>query len=162
MQNWKEKAAQLRAEMEDNHRRQQESWERSDTDGFLSQAANGAMAHVRSLQISICEREGKAHFVGLWQGERRVKAKQIETKFGTSWVLHEDEVDLIAKRGKPFLPVGMNSRIHKQLGIEQFMELAPAWAKCAGFHGGATFRTGCKWGSDAQRTNAKSLLEIDD
>ena len=134
-----------------------QSFKRCDTDGFLSQWAHGICGQRDQELAKIVEEDKTAIFVGLFKGNRRVKAKTIQTRFGTSWVLHEDEVDLIAKRGRVFLPYGDNSRILKNLGLEQRNERAPAWAKLGGRGTGLSgnvwvevFRTGDKWGQDAK------------
>lgn len=135
-----------------------ESFDRCDTDGFLSQWAHNINSDLNNTKAEILENDGKSDFVGLYEGDRRVKAREITTKFGRSWLLHEDEVALIALRGKPFLPTGKTSRIHNQLGLQERKELAPAWCKITahgtGLSGAAsafvhTYRSGCMWGSDA-------------
>jgi len=133
--------------------RSAESWERSDADGCLTQWACGRLSKARA---QIREEGDTAEFIGLWEGDRRVKAKEIETKFGFAWLLHDDEHELIAKRGKRFLPTGENSRVLKSIGLTQRVERAPAWAALdgngRGFSGNvavSTFRTGDKWGGDA-------------
>ena len=138
------------------------SFERCDTDGFLSQWSSNMHGQLELTRASIVENGGVSQFAALFQGDRRVKAKQVETKFGTAWVLHEDEVDLIARRGKVFLPFGRNSRVLRELGLRQGFELAPAAACLDGQGRGlgslhtvhvAVFRTGCKWGSDAREVS---------
>lgn len=55
-----------------------DSWERSDTDGFLSQWADGLNAQMHRLAADIAENGGKHEFVGLFDAKgRRVKAKLI-------------------------------------------------------------------------------------
>lgn len=134
-----------------------DSFERSDTDGFLSQWASGLTAQLARLKAEIIDDGGTAIFAGLFEGDRRVSAKMIKTKFGSSWLLNEaEEGELIAKRGKVFLPTGEKSRILKELGLAQRKERAPAAAfmngRGTGLSGSAwpdIFRTGDKWGSDA-------------
>lgn len=142
-----------------SRKREQESWERSDTDGFLSQWASGISARLSDRKAAILEAGGKAQFLGLYQGDRRVKARMIETRFGCSWLLHDDETELRAKRGKPFLPTGKRSRVLRGLGLREAWEMAPAWATIMGSGTGLSgcasayvgdFRTGCKWGCDAE------------
>lgn len=141
--------------------RERESFERCDTDGFVSQWCHSWSARESEKKAEILENGGKALFVGLYEGKRRVKAKLVETQFGETWVLHQDEKTLIAKRGKPFIPrkpYGGKSRIQRSLGLEEHEEMVPAWCKLdgsgKGFSGLSTlfinvFRTGCPWGSDA-------------
>jgi hypothetical protein len=134
------------------------SFDRCDTDGFLSQWAHGMNAQLNRAKAEIIENGGKDVFVGLYQGDRRVMAKQIDTKFGTSWLLHESEEALIAVRGKPFLPTGPNSRVLASLGLSERQEEAPAYAVIGGSGKGlsgaatafvTTRRAGDKWGQDA-------------
>ena len=125
-----------------------ESFQRCDTDGFLSQWASQEGARLERLLAHLAENRYMSTFWGLYEGDRRVKAKEINTKFGTCWLLHEDEQDLISKRGKPFLPTGGKSRVLKGLGLQEREETAPAYA-CHGQHGPIRYRTGDKWGSDA-------------
>jgi len=133
-----------------------ESFERCDTDGFLTQWAHGINARLERTKAMLMENDKTHEFIGLFEGNRRVKAREIRTKFGTAWLLHEDEADLIARRGKKFLPTGENSRILKNLGLREAREIADAWAALDGNGTGlsgnvwvAIFRTGDKWGMDA-------------
>jgi len=139
-------------------------------DGFISQWAAGVTSRLNSEKAAIAANGGVAEFAGLFEGDRRVKAKIITTKFGNCWLLHDDEVDLIARRGKPFLPTGKNSRVHKDLGLRQGVETAPAAAALSGSGRGlsgaasvhvSTFRTGCKWGSDATAIKEAYKTEIE-
>ena len=138
------------------------SFERCDTDGFLSQWASGISAELNRAKAAIIEDGGVAEFIGLYEGDRRVKAKQGYKKFNgyTSyyWLVHEDETELREARGKPFFPQGERSRVLKQHGLTERREMAPAAAKIhgtgTGLAGCATcrvinFRTGDQWGLDA-------------
>lgn len=148
----------LQAEAAESRRKEAESFDRCDTDGFLSQWAHGITARLADARADIIEAGGVARFTGLYQGTRRVKARIIATHFGYSWLLHEDEQELWAARGKPFLPVGKRSRVLKAHGLAEKPEMAPADARISGSGKGlsgctgaviSTFRTGCRWGSDA-------------
>lgn len=134
--------------------RREESWERSDTDGFLSQWANGLAAQEANRKADIVRDGGKASFTGLYHGSRRVAAKIIDTKFGTCWLLREDEE---RRFGRKFIPLGKSSRVQKKLGLTERPERASAWACIKGSGTGlsgncwiATFRTGDEWGLDAE------------
>lgn len=148
-----------RKEADAADKRARDSFERCDTDGFLSQWASGLSARLARRKAEILDNGGKATFTGLYEGDRRVKAKCLKGKFGWYWLLHESEKELIAKRGKPFLPTGKNSRVLKGLGLKERDELAPAWADYGGGGtglAGATsvsiwnYRSGDKWGMDAE------------
>jgi hypothetical protein len=155
-------AEEYRAEATRSYERIRESRERFDTDGFLSNWASGLGANLANTRADLLDAGKVAKFPGLYEGDRRVKARTIRTKFGNSWLLHEDEADLIERRGKKFLPWGPRSRIHKSLGLEVRTEMAPAWADYGGSGKGlagastvhvAVFRTGDKWGADAVLVN---------
>lgn len=139
----------LASKLEDKAR---ESFDRCDTDGFLSQWASGLYARLNRSKADLVDAGNVFTFTGLYEGDRRVKAKEIKTYFQFSesyqWVLHEDEVDLIAKRGKCYLPTGSNSRVHKQLGLSERKESSPAYVAISG-NSICTFRSGDKWGSNS-------------
>ena len=153
-------AEDYRADAARNREQAAESWERSDTDGFLSQWASGKTAQLNDAKARLMEQGKRDDFPGLYEGDRRVAARLITTQFGTSWLLDETrERDLHRRRGKVFLPNGLNgrSRVLKQLGLRVRRELAPAWVKMEGRGTGLsgtcwveTFRTGDKWGFDAE------------
>lgn len=147
---------------------QQESRDRCDTDGFVSQHCLGLGAEKHSLQADILDNGGEWGFIGLYAGDRRVKAKVISHKnpfshqWESSWLLHTDEVALIAARGKKFLPAFTSgrSRVLKGLGLVESYENAPAAAKLHGHGTGLSglssvtviaVRTGDEWGQDATR-----------
>ena len=144
----------LEAEAREATQRAHDSFERCDTDGFLSQWASGITADLRRRQAQILRDNGKADFRGLYQGDRRVAARLIETQFGPTWLLREEEAD---RFGRKFIPEGENSRVQKRLGLREAREWAPAAAKTAsngtGLSGNVwieTYRIGCKWGEDAE------------
>ena len=146
-----------RAEAAKRRARAQESFDRCDTDGFLAQYASNVMANLDDRKADIAEAGGFASFVGLYEGDRRVKAKLFETCFGKCWLIAESETAIINRRNGRFVPRGENSRVQKKLGLCERAEMAPAWAKLDGSGTGlggqcwvATFRTGCQYGSDAQ------------
>lgn len=149
-------AEDYRKEARAAQQRRDDSWERSDTDGFVTQWACGLSASLANTRATILENDGKAEFTGLYEGTRRVVARTIRTQYGSCWLLHESEAELISKRGSKFVPVGGNSRVQKKLGLRECLELAPAWAALDGEGTGlsgrawvSTYRSGDKWGADA-------------
>ena len=136
-----------------------ESFDRCDTDGCVSQFAHNLMGRLNDT-LARLEEDGKvSKFIGLYEGDRRVKAKMGYGQYGSYWLLHDDEERLIASRGKRFLPTGSRSRVLKNLGLFEREELAPAWATLdsngTGLGGLASckvvvYRTGDKWGGDAK------------
>ena len=135
-----------------------DSFERCDTDGFVSQWASGITAELNREKARICRQEGLDTFTGLYSGDTRVRAKKVNSRYGTAWLI--DDCDQHLTGGRAFIPVGKGSTVQRKLGLSERPELAPAWACTAGNGekglAGAhtvrviTFRTGCKWGSDAK------------
>lgn len=136
--------------------RVQESFDRCDTDGFVSQWAGGLSAQLAETRARLVEAGRVSTFTGLYEGDRRVPAKRLETRFGYSWLLRDDAD--IAHFGRKWIPCGGNSRIQKTLGLRECLETAPAWANLSGRGHGlggtcwvAVYRTGCEWGTDATK-----------
>lgn len=133
-------------------------------DNFASSYAGGLSSALKQKRREIEANGGKSRFVGLYEGSRRVKAREIESPYGTSWLLHEDEHRLISRRGKPFLPTGRKSRVLKGLGLSERYEMQTAGADLNGGGKGMSgmagvyveaYRTGCKWGSEAELLTEK-------
>ena len=82
----REEAAQSRQDVVD-------SFERCDTDGFLSQWASGLTAQLKDRQASITENGGVSDFPILVDAETKklVPAKLVDTRFGTAWSLLDDD-----------------------------------------------------------------------
>jgi hypothetical protein len=134
-----------------------DSFERSDTDGFMSQWASDITADEHLANAEILEAGGVAEFWGLYEGDRRVKAKMVTVydkfKFRdvTKWVVEDD--DPICEQRK-WIPSGPRSRVQKGLGLSERREIAPAKAGLRSDSQGkgcwvTTYRTGCRYGSDA-------------
>ena len=65
-----------------------DSWERSDTDGFLSQWSSGLQASVAELAAQVAEAGGRMPQTALFDLDGNlVAAKIVPTKFGTAWML---------------------------------------------------------------------------
>ena len=81
-------AAELRTAAADRDQAADASFERSDTDGFLSQWASGITARLYRAQADIADAGGVAEFPALFDtAGNLVAAKLIETKFGMAWGL---------------------------------------------------------------------------
>ena len=79
-------AARLRAEASQHEQDAADSFERCDTDGFLSQWASGLNAAEKRLQAEIVENGGRADVPALFDLDGNlIPAKLIDTRFGTSW-----------------------------------------------------------------------------
>lgn len=69
-------------------RNAQESYERSDTDGFVSQWASGMTARLHRAQAELDENGGKHEYSALFDTDGNlVAAKLVDTRFGMSWGL---------------------------------------------------------------------------
>lgn len=143
---------------EQRRRDREESFDRCDTDGFLSQWAHGLNRSKNERQAEIERRGGRDIFWGLYDGDRRVAARMIEGRYGWSWLLSDDEAE---RYGRKFIPLGVangksGSRVQKRLGLTERQELAPARADLDGSGTGlsgtawvVSVRTGDRWGQDA-------------
>lgn len=80
-------AEQLRQEAAAHDQDAADSFERCDTDGFVSQWASGITAREKRLQADIVENGGLAEFMGLFDLDTgaRVRAKVIDGKYGLCW-----------------------------------------------------------------------------
>lgn len=153
----------LRNEAETLRAKAEESFQRCDTDGLITQLNDRLRAGRLDLAANLAESEGLARFWGLYEVAtgRRVRARGVTGAFGAQWELHPSETALIAKRGKRWLPVGPGSRVLKALGLAQVWELAPATAEIvfpegargfSGFDGArADYVRAEEWGVDAIR-----------
>lgn len=145
-----------RAEAERNRKLAEESFQRCDTDGFLSQWALGLSAQKASLNASIADNGGKALFIGLYRGDERILAKIIDGQFGRSWYLLEP---IEGRRFIPFTgfgPHAKKSRVQKALGLCERLEEQDARAAIVGSGHGlsgnawvTTVRSGDQYGRDA-------------
>jgi hypothetical protein len=81
-------ADQHRADAQAAEKARSESWDRSDTDGFMSQWASGLSASKSRLAAEIAENHGLDSFPALFDLDGNlVAARLIETRFGWSWAL---------------------------------------------------------------------------
>jgi hypothetical protein len=81
----------LRTEAAGHEQEAQDSFDRCDTDGFLSQWASGLTAQLKRRQAEILEAGGVAEFPALFtlDGER-VNARLIDTRYGRAWAMMDD------------------------------------------------------------------------
>lgn len=81
--------AEWRQMSKDCYRREQESWERSDTDGFLSQWASAASGRLYRFLAEVAEKNGLWEFTVLAdaEGNEIEGAREYETRWGWSWRL---------------------------------------------------------------------------
>lgn len=124
----------LKASAADRLRREEESFQRCDTDGFLSQWALSIGARKESEQAKVLANGGCWRFpVLLFKGE--VVATVIyhfNDGFGginRRWKLPQALAD---KLGRRWVPVGRNSRVQKQLCLSESDRWFPAKAEICG------------------------------
>mgnify|MGYP003661643241 CR=1 FL=1 len=144
---------QYRARARECEAQARESFERCDTDGFRSQHALGLGARLNDLKADLTDAGCMCRWSGLYDGDRRLRAKVITTRFGTAWLLDECEAE---KYGRKFVPDGPRSTVQKKLGLSERGELAPTWAT-TNETSACCFRSGCEWGTDAELIEGGAL-----
>lgn len=89
--------AQLRAEAAQHDQDAHDSFERCDTDGFLSQWASGLTAQQKRLAADLVEAGGVTRILGpvTLDGEP-VRWRMVNTKFGYKWLVLDDHDDAVA------------------------------------------------------------------
>lgn len=77
----------------------QASWERSDTDGFASQAASGIMAAKYRAQAELAEAGGLMEYRVPFLVDGRIASTHLSYgQYGASWVLNDDAAAVVGKR----------------------------------------------------------------
>lgn len=146
-------AEEHREKARDAYDRAAESFERSDTDGFLSQWASGMTGDLHRLAAELIEDGGKSSFAGLFDAQgRRIKAKTVEVPdrfkgYGTKslwlvldandraivWLPRQYARRVDPKTGEIIEDAKPNPRSKMaQLGLHEAYEDAPAVAKVVG------------------------------
>lgn len=149
--------------------KREESFDRCDNDGFLTQWAHSLHSTLYQTLAELAENNWMAEFPALFYKDtnQRVPARiiQVRDKFsyngGTKplWAIVDPET---GKFTGTFLPTGKNSRKQKAAGVWEGTEMAPAYAKIDGRGYGlsgsawvATYRT--DGGFPKEILNIKSL-----
>lgn len=104
----------------EQHKRAEDSFERCDTDGFVTQASNGLMGRLYSRAAEIAE-NGGSEFTRLatLDGEL-LDAKCIDGKFGLCWLIEDERCDL---RFAPYAPKRESTLAKRGLKeVEEFVE----------------------------------------
>lgn len=118
-------------------KRVEESWDRSDTDGFVTQWAGDLTSRKYTAQAAIDANGGVATFVGLFDADgNRVAAKQLHGEYGSYWAL-VDETDrftgVFVNRTRAEVGTKPSARSKMgQLGFYEDWETAPAKAVIQG------------------------------
>lgn len=106
------------------------------------------LLHLASMRVSLLEQGGKWEVDGLYEEGRRVKAKLEGGHFGSYWILHEDEVDLVKRHGSTYLGSGRHHPSLKALGVEEAREYDYVWFTGDGVQLDC-IKFGDEWGQDA-------------
>lgn len=144
-----QKIEELKKEISAHEQEAFDSFERCDTDGFLSQWAHGLMSQEKRAKVALLENGGRDTFNGLYEGDRRVAAKTVQVrnqfshKMETMWLLRDDEAAKFGRKWIKFDYTG-KGRIMKSLGLSQREEMAKAYVTTVsngtGLAGAATAR----------------------
>jgi len=71
-----------------DRKRSHDSFERCDTDGFLSQWANDTMAQLYETCADVADNDGHWTFTGLADLDGNLlDAREVETRYGWAWVI---------------------------------------------------------------------------
>ncbi len=125
------KSEALRIEADQHDRDAQESFERCDTDGFLSQWASGITGERKRLQASILENDGMAEIACLVDADDRIApARWIETRFGGCYALFEDFDSANSRSGQ--IVEWLSDAKMERLGYRRALCLRPAKAEIVG------------------------------
>ena len=108
-------------------KRRQDSFERCDTDGFLSQWANGLNGQLNRAKAEIIENGGYDWFWVLKDSKGNIVSDKIITDHynNQKWLVKDSFVKQV---GRKYIPEGENSRIQKRLGLYEEEIEAMAWA----------------------------------
>lgn len=125
-----ESPTQLRERAAAHDREAHDSFERCDTDGFLSQWASGLTAQQLRREATIAENGGVASFLALFTtGGEWVPAKPIDGRYGTRWMVL-DTTGKATGEFLPYLPVRRDT-----LAKRGYVEGYACWPAKAAIHG---------------------------
>lgn len=98
-------ATEYRQKAQEARDRSAESFARSDTDGFATQAASDLMARQHDLSAAIAEEGGTWEFPALFDLDGNlVAAKLIDTRFGRAWAMLSSDDPSSSFTGQFFNP----------------------------------------------------------
>lgn len=119
----------LRERADAHERKAQESFERCDTDGFVSQWASGISAQVDRLEADIRENGGMATFPALLRDGELVPAVIIDTRYGSRWGVFASAEEANSYGGTIIEWVPMGERALAKRGYTMGRVLRPAFAE---------------------------------
>lgn len=108
--------------------RVQESWERSDTDGFMSQWAYDMTTRVELLKADVADNGGVWEFPVLVD-ERTgevVPARMVNTRYGSKWAVFATDMDANLTDGEVVRWVGLGDKALSNKGYKVGMQERPA------------------------------------
>lgn len=131
-----QRAKELREDSQRCLQSAEESFQRSDTDGFLSQWASTIQAQKNDANARLLEEAGGYAKFPVLVYEGRVVAEKVyefADKFAPSWsgaTIYRWKLpaDLADKLGRKWIPQGSKSKIQKQLGLTEEYRWFPAVA----------------------------------
>lgn len=108
-----------------------ESFQRCDTDGYLSQWASGITAREHRMNADLIEAGGVHEFAALFDAEtgERVRAKLIDGRYGLCWAF-ADENDKFTGRFVKAFPKREQTMLAK--GFREGRETVAAYVACRG------------------------------
>jgi hypothetical protein len=125
----KEQAEKHRAEAARHFQAEADSFQRSDTDGALSQWAHSVNGQLERLKAELAEADGKWTFSHLHTLDGLpVKAKVIKTRFGSAWALLDEAGNFTGT----FISEGLRPATLAKKGFQMLDVELPAYAKLAG------------------------------
>jgi hypothetical protein len=125
-------AQKYREEAEDARRRLNESWERSDTDGALSQWALANQESQALAWAQLAENDYLSTYEALAKDGKLVPHKEIQTKFGWCFAVFESFEEAKKPDGKILQFVGTGDKAVKNKGYEKIIVEAKSKVILAG------------------------------
>ena len=104
----------------------QTSFDRSDTDGFVSQWASGVTAQQHELEAEVLARGGTWDFPVLTRDGALVPARIIETKFGAKWAVFASAADAQKQSGEITGWVALGDKALARKDYVQQVQVRPA------------------------------------
>lgn len=155
-------AVELRTRAAAERQEARESFERCDTDGFLSQWASGINARLHEAQARIAENNGMAVFartvlVDAETGEAVAGARIVRTRFGMRWRIDETDEWLA------YMPERASTLARKGYAEAEIVEWAEAAACIDGSGTGLSGAASCyvrTYRKDAQRSDGWRCVGI--
>ena len=123
----------LRQQAKQHDRDAQESFERSDTDGFVSQWASDITARLKRLKADLLDKGGIHEFPALFDlTGKRMRAKLHHSKYGLCWMFFDANNK---PTGKFISAFPKKEATMTRKGYREGTEMAPAKAEIVGGSG---------------------------